>query len=141
MVGRVNASVWTAQRGRRPGMCRSFLGGNREIPRPTNRSKAAWSASGRRRAIADDARTREVRLCRSSWEVGEQGRAIGCGIDGAKGRDQGKCGPANHAPGSEPGKRVTCAGTHTTSSKAKEEGTVHLASPPHQRRSPSARVL
>src|SRR5215469_5256458 len=87
-----------------PGMCRSFLGGNREIPRPTNRSKAARSASGRRGAITDDERTREVRLCRSSWEVGEQGRAIGCGTDGAKGRGQGKCGPAKHAPGTEPGK-------------------------------------
>jgi hypothetical protein len=49
-----------------PGMCRSFLGGNREILGPTNRSKAAWYASGRRGAIADDARTREVRSCRSS---------------------------------------------------------------------------
>jgi RNA-directed DNA polymerase len=31
-----------------------------------------------------------------------------------------------------PGKRVTGAGRHTTSSKAKEEGTVHLAPPPRQ---------
>ena len=115
-----------------PGMCGSFLGGNREIPRLTNRGKAVGSASGRRGAVADDARTREVRLCHSSGEVGEQGRAIGCGIDGAKGRGQGKCGPANHVPGIEPGKRVTGAGTHTESRKAKEEGTVHLAPPSHQ---------
>src|SRR6185312_13988784 len=88
-----------------------------------------------------DAGAREVRLCRSSWEVGEQGRAIGGGIDGAKGRGQGKCGPANHVPGTEPGKRVTCAGTHTTSGKAKEEGTVHRSPPPHQYRSLTASVL
>ena len=56
-----------------PGMCGSFLGGNREIPRLTNRGKAVWSASGRRGAVADDARTREVRLCHSSGEVCEQG--------------------------------------------------------------------
>ena len=69
-----------------PGMCGSFLGGNREIPRLTNRGKAVWSASERRGAVADDARTREVRLCHSSGEVGEQGRAIRCGTDAAKGR-------------------------------------------------------
>jgi hypothetical protein len=35
-----------------------------------------------------------------------------------KGRGQGECKPANHVPGTEPGKRVTSVGTHTTSSKA-----------------------
>ena len=30
---------------------------------------------------------------------------------GAKGRDQGECGPANHGPDAEPGSRVTCAGS------------------------------
>ena len=35
------------------------------------------------------------------------------GVDGAKGGDQGKCGPAKHVPGAEPDKRVTGAGTHT----------------------------
>src|ERR1700729_3928629 len=34
---------------------------------------------------------------------------------GAKGRDQGECGPANHGPDAEPGSRVTCAGSHTRS--------------------------
>jgi hypothetical protein len=32
---------------------------------------------------------------------------------GAKGGDQGECGPAKRVPDSEPGKRVTGAGTHT----------------------------
>ena len=80
------------------------------------------SASGRRGAIADDARTREVGLCHSSCEADEQGGAIRCGAGGAKGGDQGECGPAKHAPGAEPGKRVTGAGPHTASCKAKEEG-------------------
>ena len=35
------------------------------------------------------------------------------GAGGAKGGDQGECGPAKHAPDAEPGKRVTGAGTHT----------------------------
>jgi hypothetical protein len=44
-----------------------------------------------------------------------------------RGGDQGECGPAKHAPGTELGKRVTGAGPHTASSKAKEEGAVHLS--------------
>jgi predicted TIM-barrel fold metal-dependent hydrolase len=35
------------------------------------------------------------------------------GASGAKGGDQGECGPAKHVPDAEPGKRVTGAGTHT----------------------------
>src|SRR5205823_1061471 len=35
------------------------------------------------------------------------------GAGGAKGGDQGECGPAKHVPGAEPDKRVTGAGTHT----------------------------
>ena len=124
-----------------PGMCGSSLYGNREIPRLTSRGEATWSASGRRGAVADDARTREVRLRHSSWEADEQSRATGCGAGGAKGGGQGECGPAKHVPGTEPGKRVTGAGTHTTSRKAKEEGAVHLAPPPHQRRTTPAGVL
>ena len=36
---------------------------------------------------------------------------------GAKGEDQGECGPAKHVPGAEPGKRDTGAGAHTESRK------------------------
>ena len=46
-------------------------------------------------------------------EADEQSGAICSGVGGAKGGDQGKCGPAKHAPDTEPGKRVTGAGTHT----------------------------
>ena len=54
-------------------------------------------------------------------EAGEQCGAIRGGAGGAKGRDQGECGPAKHAPGSEPGRRVTGAGAHTASRKAKKK--------------------
>ena len=62
---------------------------------------------------------------------------MGCGIEprngagGAKGGDQGKCGPAKHVPDAESGERVTGAGPHTESRKGKEEGEVHRALPPH----------
>ena len=55
----------------------------------------------------------------------------GGGGGGAKGGGQGERGPAKHAPDSEPGKRGTGAGSRTASRKAKEEGTVHRAPPPH----------
>src|SRR4051794_12837376 len=68
---------------------------------------------------------REVGPRHSSCEACEQSgtarsRAI-CseaesgGAGGAKGGDQGKCGPAKHVPDAEPGKRVTGAGPHTES--------------------------
>ena len=47
------------------------------------------SASGRRGAVADDARAREVRLRHSSWEADEQCGAIHCGAGGAKGGAEG----------------------------------------------------
>ncbi len=106
----------------------------------TGRSRA-WpaaagrrSASGRREAVADDERAREVRPRHSSWEADEQGGAIRCGAGGAKGGGRGKCGPAKHAPGAGPGKRVTGVGPHTASRKAKEGGEVHGALPPSHRR-------
>src|SRR6202035_1134227 len=64
-------------------------------------------------AVADDARAREVALRHSSCEADEQSGANRCGAGGAKGGDQGECGPAAHAPDSAPHKRVTDAGSHT----------------------------
>ena len=52
----------------------------------------------------------------------------------AKGGGRGDCEPAKHVPGAGPGKRVTGAGTHTTSRKAKEEGEVHCGLPPSDHR-------
>src|SRR6202795_4741675 len=123
------------------GMCGRSLLGNRETPRLTTGHLPDWSASGRRGAVADDERTRGVRLRHSSWEADEQGGAIRCGAGGAKGGGQGKCGPAKHAPGAEPGERVPGAGAHTANCKAKEEGEVHRALPPRQYRSPRGRIL
>src|SRR5271169_1550584 len=116
------------------GMCGRSLRGNRETPRPTSGALPVWSGSGRRGAVADDARTWGVRLRHSSCEADEQSGAIRCGAGGAKGGDQGECEPAKHEPDSEPENRVTGAGAHTAKSKAKEEGEVHIAPPPHQHR-------
>ena len=44
---------------------------------------------------------------------GEIRGGVSCsGVGGAKGGDQGECGPAKHALDSEPGSRVTSVGTH-----------------------------
>src|SRR5690349_24263980 len=123
-------------------MCGRSLDGNREISRPTGGSRLSIRpASGRRGAVADDERPREVRLRRSSDEPDEQGRATGRGAGGAKGGDRGECGTAKHVPGAEPGKRVPGAGPHTDRRKATEEGTVHHALPPPQHRSVPGSVL
>src|SRR5215831_952019 len=77
-------------------MCTSSLRGNREIPRLTSGNKESWFASGRRGAVADDVRVREVRLRHISWEADEQSGAIRCGVGGAKGGGQGEYGSAKH---------------------------------------------
>ena len=59
------------------------------------RSRVRRSASGRRGAVADDARAWEVGRGHSSCEAGEQGRAICCGVGGAKGRGQRECAPSS----------------------------------------------
>jgi hypothetical protein len=66
--------------------------------------KSRRSASGRRGAVADDVRSREVRLCHSSWEADEQSDYGRRGAGGAKGGGQGECEPAKHGPGTEPDK-------------------------------------
>jgi hypothetical protein len=126
-----DASARPARRGQDPGMCGRSLCGNREISSVAV-DGTRRSASGRRGAEADDGRRREVRLRHSSDEADEQRRATGCGAGGAKGGDRGECGPATHAPGAGPGKRVPGAGAHTASRKAQTEGTVHRALPPYQ---------
>src|SRR6266478_2228521 len=83
------------------------------------------SASGRRGAVADDARSREVRLCHSSWEADEQSGLDRRGAGGAKGGGQGECEPAKHAPDSEPGKRITGAGAHTANRNEERFAVTH----------------
>src|SRR6516164_8140095 len=99
-------------RGQRTHHVQKDCAGNWEIPRLTIGKLLPWSASGKRGAVADDVRRREVGPRNSSCEAGEQRGAIRRGVSGAKDGDQGKCGSAKHAPGSVPGKCVTGAGTH-----------------------------
>jgi hypothetical protein len=59
-----------------------------------------------------------ARLLRpDSWEAGERCGAIRRGAGGAKGRGQGEREPAQHAPDTGTGARVTSAGAHTASCK------------------------
>src|SRR5882724_6301663 len=130
----------SSRRGRGPHHVHKERVGTWEISCLTTGHVPTWSASGRRGVVADDARAREVRPRRSSCEADEQGGAIRCGAGGAKGGGRGECGSAQHGPGTEPGNRVTGAGTRTASSKAREEGEVHNAPPPHQHGSPRTSV-
>jgi len=125
--GRDIASAQTARRGRRHWHVRTLLAREPGDPTSATGKVPNWSASGRRGAVADDERTRGVRLRHSSCEADEQCGAIRCGAGGAKGGGQGKCGPAKHAPGTEPGKRVTGAGAHN----GKQQGKGRRRSSPH----------
>src|SRR6202162_4764523 len=108
--------------------------GNREISGLTVGARMGRRpASGRRGAEADDARVGEVRPLQSSEEAGEQTRATGSGVGGAKGGGRREHGRAAHVPDTVPGKRVTGAGPCTASSKGKEEGEVHHSVPPSDR--------
>src|SRR5918911_2615499 len=109
----VSASLCRPSVVKDPGMQARALRGNRETSRPTTGPRAVWSASGRRGAEADDARTGEVRPRHSSCEAPEQGRSAGCGGGGAKGGGRGEHGPGQHVPDTEPGKRVTRTGPCT----------------------------
>ena len=80
--------------------------------------KAGYGKTVRPVCAADGGKLFIGRLLRpDSDEAGEQNGAIRCGAGGAKGGDQGECGPAKHVPDSEPHKRVTGAGTHTESAE------------------------
>src|SRR5262249_42335156 len=96
------------------------------------------SASGRRGAVADDARAREVRPRNTSWEADEQGEGDSyrqsCGAGGAKSGGRGERERAKHAPDTGTGARVTGARSRTESRKAEEEGEVYRTPPPRQRR-------
>src|SRR6201993_805279 len=110
------------------------LYGNREVSGSTEGSTGLTVRGGKAGAVVTDARFGEVRLCHSSCEAAEQSWTAGCGGGGAKGRGQGKRGPAKHAPDPEPKARDPGAEPRTASCKAQEERAVHRASPPSQRR-------
>ena len=128
------ASTRPALRGLRPWHVRTLLVREPGDLSLDHRRCAAWPASGRRRAEADDARAGEVRPCRSSGEAGEQARASGCGAGGAKGRGRGERGSGRHAPDTGPGERVPRPGPRAASGKGTEEGKVHRAPAPCRRR-------
>src|SRR6266496_373163 len=85
-------------RGQRAHHARTDRDGTWDISRLTSHMSTCWPASGRRGAVADDARTREVGRGHSSWEAGERSGAICGGGGGAKGRGQGECEPDRHVP-------------------------------------------
>jgi hypothetical protein len=115
----VIASTWLTRRGRRTWHVSKLLGREPGGPR-SGHSRMRWSALGRRGAVANDARSWEVRFRHSSCEADEQSRATGRGAGGAKGGGRGECATAKHLPGTAPGKRVTGAGAHTASREASE---------------------
>ena len=55
------------------------------------------------------------------------------GVGGAKGGNQGECGPAKHVPGAEPDKRVTGAGAHTATACRLDPRWEPYAGKPHVR--------
>ena len=67
--------------------------------------------TGRPRAVACDVRDGEVRPAHSTWEVDEQSGERRGGADGGKGWGRRECGTAKHGPDTEPGCRVTGAGS------------------------------
>ena len=95
-------------------------GTGRSRDRPFGNSRR--SASGRRGAVADDVRSREVRPRHSSWEADEQGGFGHRGAGGAKGGGRGECEPAKHASDTVPKMRVIGAGAHTASSPSLTQG-------------------
>ncbi len=62
-----------------------------------------------------------------------RGGASRSGVDGAKGGDQGECGPAKHALDSAPGSRVTGAGTHAATACRLDPRWEPYAGKPHVR--------
>src|SRR6266851_1475507 len=71
-------------RGRGPHHVHKDRVGTWELSCLTTGHVPTWSASGRRGAVADDARAREVGLRHSSCEADEQGGAIRCGESAAE---------------------------------------------------------
>src|SRR6266508_3038407 len=65
-----------------------------------------------------------------SWEADEQSGLDRRGAGGAKGRGQGECEPAKHAPDAEPGKLRACRG-HEGAGRIYEEGSA--STPPELR--------
>src|SRR6516165_10667753 len=112
----------------------------------TSHGRALRAAAGyrlplRARKFAEDERDGAVRLTDSTAEVGEQGGGRRGGADGGKRWDQKECGTAKHGPDTEPGSRVTSAGSHTRGRYQEQEGTPHGAPAPCRHRLPALGLL
>src|SRR5262249_50289321 len=103
------------------------------------RRKLPRSASGSRKADADDARRQEVGQLRNTDEVAERRQTTGRGGDGGKGADQRKLAPAKRVPDTAPVRRAQCAGAGTASGKTGQEDAAHRAPAPCLRRLAPAR--
>ena len=122
----------SSRRGRRPHHAQKDRVGTWYILRLTSDDNVLVR-TGRRGAVADDARAREVGLRYSSCEADEQRGAIRCGAGGAKGGGQGECGPAKHAPDLEPHKRDKDAGSYTAKTCRRYPRWEPYAGKPHVR--------
>src|SRR5437870_6811471 len=67
------------------------------------RSRVRRSASGRRGAVADDARAWEGESTRMNSRHVAICYAICCGVKGEKGGGEGECAPSKHSPDTAPG--------------------------------------
>jgi len=95
-----DALPWSKIPSRTKGSRRKLGGLMSDQGRPETRS---WPASGRRGAVADDARAREVGQMRSTDEACEQSRAIGGGVGGGKASGRGEYRAGNARSGYKAG--------------------------------------
>ena len=139
----VMASPSAALRGPRP-LARAEApckGTGRSSGRPVGKVRPGRSASARSHPSSDDVRPGEVGLAHSTGEVAEQRRPDGRGGDGGKGRGQGQCGPGQHVPDAELGKRIPRTGPLTGIGKTGQAHPVHRTPSPCQRRAAPLVVL
>src|SRR5258707_11376361 len=119
-------------------MCRSFLYGNREVPRPASSARNACCSGPHRegeepKPMMHD-RGKSDSAIVAVKPTNKQCRGTGGGAGGVKGGDQEERRRAKHTPDTGSDSCDPGARTRTESSSAKEEGEVHSALPPPQRR-------
>src|SRR6516225_8869796 len=136
MPSSVSAS-WTGLPGvEGPAHARNHLMVDREILDFSGelREAGCWSAAGRLRPYAADARVQEVRQPCSTDEGLEQGSEASGGGTGGKAAGQAELATGHHAPDAEPGARAGGAEAGTASRRKAERSTIHRAAAPHLRK-------
>src|SRR5215208_7351665 len=117
-------------------------GRSRVWPSVSSGCRVRWSASGRRGAEADDARTREVGPRHSTMKPANKAKEAHCGgvcggersgVGGAKGGGQGEYAPAQHVLDPEPGSRDKRAGAYTATFAVTHPRWEPYAGKPHVR--------